>query len=173
MTGRAIPRTAAMHPVGYYLREYATDHRHPVSKLLHRVCVPAIVVSLLGLLWSIPVPAPVARLGAYINWGTAAVVVVMAFYVFLSPSLAVGMLAFFALSMLVVAWLATLPWPLWQTSLAIFAIAWLGQFVGHFAEGKRPSFFRDLRFLLIGPLWILADIYRRLGIGAPPNAPED
>jgi uncharacterized membrane protein YGL010W len=46
----------------------------------------------------------------------------------------------------------------------LFVLAWVGQFIGHRIEGKRPSFFQDLQFLLIGPLWLLADLYRRLGV---------
>jgi uncharacterized membrane protein YGL010W len=57
-----------------------------------------------------------------------------------------------------------LPWPLWATSLAIFVAAWIGQFIGHASEGTRPSFFKDVQFLLIGPLWLLAAVYRSLGI---------
>ena len=60
--------------------------------------------------------------------------------------------------------LAQLPWPLWLSSLVIFVVAWIGQFVGHAVEGKRPSFFKDLQFLLIGPLWLLAAAYRRFGL---------
>jgi uncharacterized membrane protein YGL010W len=51
-----------------------------------------------------------------------------------------------------------------MTSLGIFVAAWIGQFIGHAIEGKRPSFFKDLQFLLIGPLWLLAALYRRCGI---------
>ncbi len=36
--------------------------------------------------------------------------------------------------------------------------------IGRLAEGRRPSLFKDLRFLLIGPLWLLAAAYRRLGL---------
>jgi uncharacterized membrane protein YGL010W len=50
------------------------------------------------------------------------------------------------------------------TSAALFIIAWIGQFIGHAIEGKRPSFFKDIQFLLIGPLWLLAQLYRRLGV---------
>jgi uncharacterized membrane protein YGL010W len=49
-------------------------------------------------------------------------------------------------------------------SLVVFVLAWIGQFVGHRIEGKKPSFFEDLRFLLIGPLFVLGFLYRRLGI---------
>jgi uncharacterized membrane protein YGL010W len=60
--------------------------------------------------------------------------------------------------------LAGLPWPLFWTSVVIFAAAWIGQFIGHKIEGRKPSFFKDLQFLLIGPIWLLADAYKRLGL---------
>jgi uncharacterized membrane protein YGL010W len=54
--------------------------------------------------------------------------------------------------------------PLWLGCGVLFVLAWIGQFVGHAIEGKRPSFIKDLQFLLIGPMWLLADVYRRLGV---------
>jgi len=153
-----------MQAVGYYLEEYAKDHRNPVNKALHRVCVPAIAVSLLGLLWAIPVPAILAGPGRYANWATGLIALAMIYYLLLSLRLALGMLPVIVVAIVLVDGLSALPWPLWQTSLAIFVVAWIGQFVGHAAEGKQPSFFRDVQFLLIGPLWILADVYRRFGI---------
>ena len=56
------------------------------------------------------------------------------------------------------------PLPLWQSSLLIFAVAWIGQFIGHHIEGAKPSFLKDLQFLLIGPAWILGFIYRKFGL---------
>lgn len=160
-----------MRPVEYYLDEYAGDHQNPVNKVLHRICVPAIMVSLLGLLWALPVPATLAAVGRYANWATAFIALAMIYYLLLSPRLAIGMLAVVFVCFVVIDWLASLPWPLWQSCAVIFIVAWIGQFVGHGLEGKRPSFFRDLQFLLIGPLWILADAYRRIGISlARPHA---
>jgi uncharacterized membrane protein YGL010W len=57
-----------------------------------------------------------------------------------------------------------LPFALWKTALGIFVLAWLGQFYGHKIEGKKPSFIKDLQFLLIGPAWLLGFVYQRLGI---------
>jgi uncharacterized membrane protein YGL010W len=54
--------------------------------------------------------------------------------------------------------------PLWGICLLLFVLAWIGQFIGHAIEGKRPSFFKDVQFLMIGPLWLIADVYRRLGV---------
>lgn len=70
----------------------------------------------------------------------------------------------FTVLLLITQWLTTFPWPLWLTSVCIFLVAWIGQFIGHAIEGKRPSFFKDLQFLLIGPLWLLAAAYRKIGL---------
>ena len=89
----------------------------------------------------------------------------MLWYIALSPRLALGiglfLAACFALTMAVERYV---PLPLWQVALAVFVLAWIGQFVGHVAEGKRPSFFKDVQFLMIGPLWLMSFVYRRLGI---------
>jgi uncharacterized membrane protein YGL010W len=87
------------------------------------------------------------------------------YYIRLSPRLSLGLLLFNILML----WLTALveaasPWPLWQVALAVFVLAWIGQFIGHMIEGKRPSFFKDLQFLLIGPAWLMAFLYRTLGL---------
>lgn len=146
------------------LAEYAADHQHPVNETLHRLCVPAIVVSLLGLLWSLPVPAFAEGMPRIANWATLAAIGALAWYLRLSLRLGVGMILVAAVSLIIVAALSLLAVPLWLTSAAIFAVAWVGQFIGHGYEGKRPSFMRDLRFLLVGPMWLLAGACERLGI---------
>ena len=55
-------------------------------------------------------------------------------------------------------------WPLWAVCTALFVAAWIGQFYGHHIEGKKPSFLKDLQFLMIGPAWLMGFIYRRLGV---------
>jgi uncharacterized membrane protein YGL010W len=82
----------------------------------------------------------------------------------LSVRLAIGIALGFALLFAVLNALDSLPWPLWATSLVVFVVAWIGQFIGHAVEGKRPSFFKDVQFLMIGPLWLLGFVYRKLGI---------
>ncbi|WP_343652527.1 Mpo1-like protein [Herbaspirillum sp.] len=130
------------------LARYGEHHRHPMNELIHCVCVPAIVFAVLGLCWLIsPAVALLIAAGA------------LAYYLRLSPPLAVGMLAMSALMLVVLARLpagAVLP-----VSIVVFVLAWIGQFIGHRIEGRKPSFFQDLRFLLIGPLFVLAFLYRR------------
>jgi uncharacterized membrane protein YGL010W len=84
------------------------------------------------------------------------------YYFGLSRPLAVGMLAMVALMLGLLA--ALPPAAVLPLSIAIFVLAWIGQFIGHMIEGKKPSFLDDLRFLLIGPLFVLSFLYRRLNL---------
>jgi uncharacterized membrane protein YGL010W len=153
-----------MRTVTEWLGEYGASHENPTNELLHWVCVPLIVLTLFGLLWSLPVPDLIASISPWLNWATVTAFATLLYYLALSPALAIGILIAFTVLLLVTQWLATLPWPLWLTSITIFVVAWIGQFIGHAIEGKRPSFFKDLQFLMIGPLWLLAAAYRRLGL---------
>ena len=154
-----------MRTVTDWLGEYGASHTNPTNKLLHWLCVPPIVLSVMGLLWSLPVPEAFAGISPGLNWATLAATAALVYYFALSPALAIGLLLSFILLLAITQWLAGLPWPLWVTSLVIFVVAWLGQFIGHAIEGKRPSFFKDVQFLLVGPIWLLAALYRRAGIG--------
>lgn len=143
---------------------YGESHRHPVNKRIHWICVPTIYFSIVGLLASLP-PASLPVLGR-MPWASAAMAVaVLGFYLPLSRPLGIGMAIWSMGCTALARYLdAHAPWPLWAISLALFAGAWIGQFIGHGIEGKKPSFFTDLLFLLVGPAWVLAFLYRRLGI---------
>lgn len=41
----------------------------------------------------------------------------------------------------------------WKVGVALFVLGWIFQFLGHFVEGKPPAFFKDPRYLIIGPYW--------------------
>jgi uncharacterized membrane protein YGL010W len=153
-----------MRTVEQWLEEYGESHRNATNKTLHWVCVPIIVVSLIGLLWSVPAPRTWQQISPLLNWGSLFLFAGVVYYLTMSWSLAVGMAVFAGLVMLSIVGLQSLPWPLWSACIALFVVAWIGQFIGHHYEGKRPSFFKDIQFLMIGPLWLLSFIYRKLRI---------
>ena len=153
-----------MRTVEQWFGEYGESHTHPRNELLHFICVPAIVMTVIGFLWSIPVPRAFAAVSPWLNWGTVSVALAVVYYFTLSVPLGIGAALGLAALLGVVSWLDTLTWPLWQTCVVVFVVAWIGQFIGHAIEGKRPSFFKDVQFLMIGPLWLLGHVYRRFGI---------
>ncbi|WP_295991279.1 DUF962 domain-containing protein [Rugamonas sp.] len=133
------------------LAQYSASHLNSTNEVIHFVCVQVIVFTLLGLAWAIHPLAAVAVSVASL-W----------YYFRLSRPFALGMLL---MSAAMLGLLAALPPPtVLPLSLAIFVLAWVGQFIGHKIEGKKPSFFDDLRFLLIGPLFVLGFLYRRLNV---------
>lgn len=143
-----MDQTRTIHTL---LAQYSESHRNPTNELIHFVCVPLIVFSLLGILWSLH---PVLALAA-VGWA-------MWYYLQLSKPFAVGMLA---MSILMLAILAAMPpMTVLPLSIAVFVVSWIGQFIGHKIEGKKPSFLDDLRFLLIGPLFVLGFLYRRFNL---------
>jgi uncharacterized membrane protein YGL010W len=150
--------------VSQWLEEYGSSHQNPTNKLLHWICVPPIVMCVIGFLWLLPVPVAFASVSPWINWATLMIAAAVAFYISLSPRLAIGAALVLIALAGVVSWLASLPWPLWAICAAVFIVAWIGQFIGHAYEGKRPSFFKDVLFLMIGPLWLISFVYRKLGL---------
>ena len=153
-----------MRSIDRWLGEYGQSHQHPTNKLIHWICVPAIVFSVIGLLWTLPVPEAFARFSPALNWAVLLAMAAVVYYFTLSARLGLGATLVLALLLLLAAGLDGLAVPLWAISLAIFVLAWIGQFIGHRIEGRKPSFFKDLQFLMIGPLWLLAAAYRRVGI---------
>lgn len=130
-----------------WLADYAVSHQHPINKKIHWLCVPVIFASILGM---------------GMSWQAAFTLVlialVMLFYLRLSTQLfiAMGMFVLFCLAAI-----AILPvgFKFW---FGVFVVAWIGQFVGHKIEGKKPSFFEDLQFLLIGPAWVANSLSEKL-----------
>jgi uncharacterized membrane protein YGL010W len=156
-----------MRRIDQLLSEYGESHQNHTNKAIHWICVPLIFFSVVGLIASIPSEIVQKILGEgnpYANWATVALVVVTVYYLSLSIPLSVGMALFALLCLFIARIIAGTGSPLWMVSIAIFILAWIGQFYGHKVEGKKPSFFKDLQFLLIGPAWLLHFIYKRLGI---------
>lgn len=153
---------ATDRPIDRWFASYSGDHRNPVNQRIHVIAVPAILWSVIALLWAIPAPGTLFRPGF---WAALAMFAAWLFYYRASRRLGAGMAAAF----LLLAWLthelhralgpANLAW----LALVVFVVAWIAQFVGHRIEGRKPSFLTDLTYLLIGPAWVLSKLYRRLG----------
>ena len=157
-----------MKSIHLWFSEYGVSHQHPTNKLIHWICVPLIFFSVIALLASVPAAwlKELFPLNAqpYIHYGTIVLFLGLLFYIRLSPRMAVGILLFSLLCLQGVVWIQNSGLSLWATSLFIFVAAWIGQFIGHKIEGEKPSFFKDLQFLLIGPAWLMSFIYRKLNI---------
>lgn len=150
--------------------KYAESHQNHSNEIIHWVCVPLIVFSLLGLVWSIPFPhlAFLGKYNGYLNWASFLIAFSIYYYYKLSPVMSYLMLILiFIMSMGIVkieqAQADGGP-ALWLVCAVIFVLAWIGQFIGHKIEGKKPSFLDDVKFLLIGPIWLLHFICKKIGL---------
>ncbi|WP_180015282.1 DUF962 domain-containing protein [Acinetobacter sp. YH16031] len=129
-----------MKTISEWLNEYSESHQNKTNKLIHWVCVPTIYFSIIGIM---------AHFSALLT--ALLLVLSFVFYARLDIVLAVAM----AVLTLMMAWFIwILPVGI-GFFMALFVFAWIGQFYGHKVEGKKPSFFKDLQFLLIGPLWCM------------------
>jgi uncharacterized membrane protein YGL010W len=154
-----------MQSLNTLLDEYGASHRDPLNKAIHWICVPLIVWSVVALLWSIPFPWRIGSGIVPLNWAVLALIPAQIYYFRLSRRLGSGLMLYNLLMLWIAAAVeAHSAWPLWQVAAAVFVLTWIGQFVGHLVEGKRPSFFKDLQFLLIGPAWLMVFIYRWAGL---------
>ncbi|SEW52533.1 Mpo1 family 2-hydroxy fatty acid dioxygenase [Chitinophaga arvensicola] len=151
-----------MKTIHQWLEDYGSSHRNHTNKLIHWICVPAIFFSIVGLLYAIPLPLGSGR--TYISVAHVVLLLLIIYYLRLSPSLAAGMLLIGILCLWLWSLIATTSLVIWQVAVGIFVLAWIGQFIGHKIEGAKPSFFKDLQFLLIGPAWLLSFIYKKAGI---------
>lgn len=155
-----------MKDIQQWLDEYGESHQNPMNKKIHWVCVPLIMISLLALISLIPFPPFIKFTGNSVidSWAAVFLLYCVIFYLRMSVSIAVGMLIIAFFMIWGINWLDSFEISLWMLSLFIFILAWIGQFIGHKIEGKKPSFFEDLQFLLIGPAWLLSFIYKKMNI---------
>ena len=136
--------------VDQLLAHYGESHRHPTNKRIHYAAVPLIMLSLVGLIYALHPYAAYAFLAAS-----------MVYYLRLSLVFFITMLAGSALLLALVHLMGEQRVAI---CASIFVVAWIFQFIGHKVEGKKPSFFEDLQYLWVGPLFVLSPLFKKLGI---------
>lgn len=153
-----------MKTLDQWFDEYAVSHQNPKNKAIHYICVPAIFFSIVGLLMCIPsaflngllqLNQPIIE-----NWAVVVLTFVLLFYLRLSFIMAIK-IAFFSIICLILNFYIGQFIPLWAFSIGVFIMAWIGQFYGHSIEGKKPSFLKDIQFLLIGPAWVVHNLFSK------------
>ena len=147
-----------------YFDEYAVSHQNETNQTIHYICVPLIFFSVIGLLMSIPTTILENTFGLYNplleNWAVVVGVIISIFYLRLGFWYFTEMLFVILVSIIGNFWLGNTV-NLLYASLIIFILAWIGQFYGHKIEGAKPSFLKDLEFLLIGPLWVIQKLNKK------------
>jgi len=174
-----------MKTIHNWFDEYGESHQNKTNKLIHWICIPLIFWSIIALLSLISHTYldifDSKLLNSLTHWGTVVIFFGLIFYLRLSFKIFVGMLIFSILVLLdIYFWVYLFDlnkfWGLFSglnisgndlllyTGAILFIMAWILQFIGHKIEGKKPSFLKDIQFLLIGPAWLLGFIYKKLNI---------
>lgn len=151
-----------MRTIERLLTQYSESHQNKTNVLIHGIAVPSIYFVTLGLIWSIPVPDFLATLN--ITWAHVVAIPVLYYYFSLSGPIGAAMTLLTLACFGGIKLLVHFDIGVWQFCLALFVVMWILQFVGHKIEGKKPSFFEDLRFLLVGPAWWWMHWLKRLNI---------
>lgn len=157
---------ATLSKADQLFEKYGESHQNKINKTIHWIAVPSIVFSLLGMIWSIPFPSQLLpdSIAPFFNWATIGIALALYYYYRLSATLAFAMVLLTFVMALLIVQIEQSGMVLWQVSLAVFVIAWIFQFIGHKIEGKKPSFIDDVQYLLIGPLWLLHFVFKKLNI---------
>ncbi len=142
--------SAGPRQVDRLLAHYGESHQHPTNELIHFIAIPLIMLSLLGMMFAL------RPWVAYLFIAAS-----MVYYLRLSLVFLGTMVLWSAILLALVHAMGARVLPL---SLAIFVGAWILQFVGHKLEGKKPSFFEDIQYLWVGPLFVLSKLFGKLGI---------
>lgn len=155
-----------MRKVDLLFAEYSKSHRNPTNKFIHWICVPLIFWTILGFTSLIPAPHFCTPYFGCISIVSLIVILLITlFYIRLSFKITVVMLAVM-LFMEHFIYLTNISFgkQSWIVYLSVFIITWIFQWIGHKIEGQKPSFLKDLQFLLIGPIWLLGFIFKKTGI---------
>ena len=135
------------------LSHYASSHQHPTNEAIHCVAVPVIMLTLLGLIFEFHPILFVVFLGASLVYYARLSLRVVLLMTIWSSALA-GLILLMGEYRLAVC-------------VTLFVVAWSGQFIGHRIEGKKPSFFEDIQYLWVGPLFVADVLLRRVGYRLP------
>jgi uncharacterized membrane protein YGL010W len=151
-----------MRQIEFLLNEYGESHKNKTNILIHVIAVPAIYFVTLALIWSIPTPDFLDYFD--VTWAHVLVIPTLYYYFRLSGPIGAAMTLLSIVSLFGIKLLASLNISVWQFSIILFVVMWILQFIGHDIEGKKPSFLKDLQFLLIGPAWWWVHWLKRLNI---------
>ncbi|WPO89571.1 DUF962 domain-containing protein [Chryseobacterium sp. HR92] len=155
-----------MRKVDLLFAEYSKSHRNAANKFIHWICVPLIFWSILGFASLIPSPHFCASyFGCVSIISLIMIILITLFYIRLSFLISFIMI----IIMLVMEhfiYLTNISFgrQSWMVYFSVFIITWIFQLIGHKIEGQKPTFLKDLKFLLIGPIWLLGFILKKIGI---------
>jgi len=153
-----------MHETDRWLREYGENHANMGYPVVYWAAVAGTAIATVGMLWALPVPAAFTAISPVLNWGSAYLMAAVIYYFIISLSLAIGMLPFATGLAVLLQWLSQATLPLGMLAAGLFALSVAGLWLGQLGRGGVRAVFGDIQLMMIAPAWLLANLYRRLGI---------
>lgn len=147
-----------------WLTDYGESHRDIGFAAVYWVAALTLVVGTVGMFWSLPVPDEFLRISPVLNWGSSFLMATVIYYFIISMPLAVGMLPFVLGVAAIQAWLVESPWDVGLVSGGLFAASIGGLYLGHRGRGGMRAVFHDIQLMIIAPIWLLSNLYRKIGI---------
>lgn len=147
-----------------WLKEYGENHQDVRNPAIYWTAVPMLVVATVGMMWALPVPQEFSEISPVLNWGSAFLMAALVYYFIISVSLAIGMLPFVFVTSGFHIWLAQSSLAAAPVSAGLFLLSIVGLFIGQRRNGGNKAVFQDIQMLMIAPVWLLSQLYRRLGI---------
>lgn len=153
-----------MTDTGKWLHDYGANHRDIRYPPVYWICVPMLVIGVVGLLWSTPVPEAFLAISPALNWATAFLLAVVVYYFIISMPLAIGMLPFLAAVVAFELWLQHSDYSALRAAIGLTVGSIVGLYVGRRNDSGFGSILEDIQLVMIAPFWMLSILYRRLGI---------
>ncbi len=133
------------------ISQYSSSHQNEKNQFIHFFCVPIIFFNVVALIYSF---VPISVMAALVSLS-------LIFYFRSMRSYLPHMIVLYGVVLCIcgifAGWAHFVPF-----NVGLFVVAWIGQFWGHKIEGKKPSFFQDLFFLLVGPAWVMEKMRLKL-----------
>ena len=153
-----------MTDIDNWLDRYEQDHQDLRNPVVYWAAVPMVVLGAVGLLWYPPVPDQFRQISPLLNWGSAFLMATAIYYFIISLSLAIGMLPFLLGLAAMQLWLARSPYPPLGVSIGLLVAGTLGLWLGRRDPGRVRGVLQDLQLMMIGPVWLLSMMFKRLRI---------
>jgi uncharacterized membrane protein YGL010W len=153
-----------MNDTDTWLERYGAHRSNLSSPGVYWLSTPLVVLGTIGLLWSLPVPDAFAEISPLLNWGSAFLMATTVYYFILSLALAIGLLPLVLAIAVFEMWLARSEFSLFRVSVGLFVAGLIGVWFGHRNKRSLLAVLEDLQTIMLGPVWLLSQLYRRLGI---------
>ena len=166
----ALKNQTVQRPIDVIIDEYAAFHQKPVNRVINYICIPLIVFSVVGFVWSLPFPQLkfLSVYNGYLNWASFLIAFTIYYYMRLSPVLSyITLLFLFTITFGVTqvqAIQGSKGYLLPQLCVFLFVMANIAQFIGYRIEGRKPTFSNEFKFILTAPVWLLSLVLKKFGI---------